>query len=334
MQPSDPEGKITGRIPARRPLPSVRGVVSCVGVVLAGVLLTSCAIAPTKKTSGSREYFSEKEYGVAASPRLVAEGKPVPKGGGRYQVGKPYVVKGKVYKPKEDPDYRAVGLASWYGSAFHGRKTANGELYDMAALTAAHPTLPLPSYARVTNLANDRSVIVRINDRGPFAKGRIIDLSSTAAELLDYKRAGTAKVKVEYVGPARMDGHDREMLLASYRGPNVLNGGDTMIASNPRAPQGRVVLASASSSSRSASSRNERGGRSLDIFGSDRLNPTPVSAPAFVSPPMEGNDPLGPLILRSGFSMSYAPTGRFGSDAHEAVAEMAGNASLRGSLKD
>ena len=121
---------------------------------------------------------------------------------------------------KEDPNYSAVGLASWYGSAFHGRKTANGEIYDMGELTAAHPTLPLPSYVRVTNLANDRSVVVRVNDRGPFAKGRVIDVSASVADMLDFKRAGTAKVKVQYVGPARMDGHDRQMLLASYQGPN------------------------------------------------------------------------------------------------------------------
>lgn len=120
----------------------------------------------------------DPKYGVAASPRVVSSG-PIPKGGGRAMVGKPYKIAGRWYHPKEDPDYVGVGLASWYGDAFHGRKTANGEVYDMNMLSAAHPTMPLPSYARVTNYSNNRSVIVRVNDRGPFAHGREIDLFKT-----------------------------------------------------------------------------------------------------------------------------------------------------------
>src|SRR3989304_1442025 len=102
---------------------------------------------------------------------------PVPKGGGSYQPGKPYQIAGLRYTPQEDPGYDRVGSASWYGELFHGRRTANGEIYDMDRLSAAHPTLPLPIYARVTNLQNNRSIIVRINDRGPYANYRIIDLS-------------------------------------------------------------------------------------------------------------------------------------------------------------
>ncbi|MET3588231.1 rare lipoprotein A [Pseudorhizobium tarimense] len=179
--------------------------------------VASCATteAPKKKTR-SKEYFSEKEYGVKASPRVVSEGRPVPKGGGRFMVGKPYEVKGKTYVPEEDPGYNKSGLASWYGSAFHGRVTANGEIYDKEHLSAAHPTFPLPSYARVTNLETGSSVIVRVNDRGPFHPGRIIDVSSKTADLLDMKRTGTAKVNVQYVGRARMDGHDMPYLMASY----------------------------------------------------------------------------------------------------------------------
>ncbi|WP_394801910.1 septal ring lytic transglycosylase RlpA family protein [Rhizobium halophilum] len=177
----------------------------------------SCATTePPKKKARSKEYFSEKEYGVKASPRVVAEGRPVPKGGGRFVIGKPYEVKGKTYVPKEDPSYNKSGLASWYGSAFHGRLTANGEVYDKNHLSAAHPTFPLPSYARVTNLDTGSSVIVRVNDRGPYHPGRIIDVSSKTADLLDMKRTGTAKVNVEYVGRARMDGHDMPYLMASY----------------------------------------------------------------------------------------------------------------------
>lgn len=179
--------------------------------------LAACNTAPPKKkTVRSKEYFPESVYGVKASPRVVEEGKAVPKGGGRYQVGKPYQVRGKWYEPKEEPGYNKTGLASWYGSAFHGRKTANGEVYDKYHLSAAHPTFPLPSYARVTNIENGTSVVVRVNDRGPFAHGRIIDVSSKTAELLDMKQAGTAKVRVQYVGKARMDGHDMPYLMATY----------------------------------------------------------------------------------------------------------------------
>lgn len=162
-----------------------------------------------------KEYFSEKEYGVKASPRLFT-GRNIPKGGGRDIVGKPYVVKGKRYIPREDKRYDKTGLASWYGSAFHGRMTANGEIYDQYHLSAAHPTFPLPSYARVTNLENGDSVIVRVNDRGPYHPGRIIDLSNKAAEMLEVQNKGTAHVRVQYVGRARMDGHDMPFLMASY----------------------------------------------------------------------------------------------------------------------
>jgi rare lipoprotein A len=182
------------------------------------VTVASCGstrdVAPERKKR-PKEYFSEKEYGVKASPR-VAYGRNVPKGGGRDITGKPYRVKGKWYVPKEEKSYNKTGLASWYGSAFHGRLTANGEVYDQYHLSAAHPTFPLPSYARVTNLENGDSVIVRVNDRGPYHPGRIIDLSNKAAEMLDVQNKGTAPVRVQYVGRARMDGKDMPFLMASY----------------------------------------------------------------------------------------------------------------------
>lgn len=193
-------------------------VFKAAAVVITASLVASCASAPPKKGHG-KEYFPESKYGVKASPRVVEQGKPVPQGGGRYMVGKAYTVKGRVYTPAHDPDYESVGYASWYGSAFHGRRTANGEIYDMDMLSAAHPTMPLPSYARVTNLTNGSSVVVRVNDRGPFERDRVIDLSSMTAELLHVKGHGTAKVKVEYVGPARMEGHDKQMLMATYVPP-------------------------------------------------------------------------------------------------------------------
>ena len=149
--------------------------------------------------------------------RLSPTASRVPRGGGQYLVGRPYTVAGHRYYPAENPSYTAVGMASWYGAAFHGRRTANGEVYDMASLSAAHPTMPLPSYARVTNLGNGYSVIVRVNDRGPYHGGRVMDVSSRVADVLDMKAMGTAKVKVEYVGPAPMEGSDDSQLLASLR---------------------------------------------------------------------------------------------------------------------
>jgi rare lipoprotein A len=220
------------QIPGAKRLEAPQGriLLKAATAVAAAALLASCASAPPKSGKRSKEYFSEKEYGVKASPRVVNHGQPVPQGGGRYMVGKPYTVKGRVYTPRENPRYTATGLASWYGSAFHGRYTANGEVYDMDGLSAAHPTMPLPSYARVTNTSNGRSVVVRVNDRGPYAHDRVIDLSSKTAEVLDMKHHGTVKVKVEYVGPARMEGHDQKMLMATYQGPGSSVSGSTMLA--------------------------------------------------------------------------------------------------------
>lgn len=144
-------------------------------------------------------------------------GEPVPKGGGTYRVGKPYTVAGRRYVPEEDPNYRAEGIASWYGDSFHGRLTANGEVFDMASLTAAHPTLPIPSYARVTNLSNGKSLIVRVNDRGPYHGNRLIDVSNKAAELLEFKGNGVARVRVEYVARAPLEGSDDRQLVATLR---------------------------------------------------------------------------------------------------------------------
>ncbi|MBI3420070.1 MAG: septal ring lytic transglycosylase RlpA family protein [Proteobacteria bacterium] len=117
-------------------------------------------------------------------------------GAGEFKVGNPYSVAGETYYPKEDYSYDETGIASWYGPGFDGRRTANGEVFDPTELTAAHPTLPMPSLVRVTNLDNGRSVVVRINDRGPFAAGRIIDLSQRSAQLLGFEGPGTAKVRV------------------------------------------------------------------------------------------------------------------------------------------
>jgi len=158
----------------------------------------------------------DPRYGVRPSPRVIAEGEEVPKGGGAYMVGKPYRIAGRTYYPSEKP-YAAIGTASWYGSDFHGRRTANGEVFDRASISAAHPTMPLPSYARVTNLRNDRSIVVRVNDRGPYHGGRVMDVSQRVAHALDFHGHGTTQVKVEWMGRADLDGDDDQKLLATLR---------------------------------------------------------------------------------------------------------------------
>lgn len=120
---------------------------------------------------------------------------------GTYKVGNPYQIKGVWYYPAEDPYYDETGIASWYGDPFHGRQTANGEIYDMNDLTAAHKTLPMPVYVRVINLENGRALILRVNDRGPFVEGRIIDVSRRAAQLLGFQDEGIARVRVQVVDP-------------------------------------------------------------------------------------------------------------------------------------
>lgn len=130
----------------------------------------------------------------------------VPRSAGVYKVGNPYQIDNVWYYPHEQPDYDETGIASWYGPTFYGKSTANGEAYDGNALTAAHRTLPMPVNVRVTNLDNGKSIVVRVNDRGPYARGRIIDLSRRAAELLDVVQTGTAKVRVTYLGRADMEG--------------------------------------------------------------------------------------------------------------------------------
>lgn len=171
------------RVPARLLLIALFGIAS--------LSLAGC--------SSKRDPFA----GVG-SPRYEGSG-PLPKGGGRSVVGKPYSVAGVRFVPKLDPNYDRKGFASWYGKQFHRRMTSNGEWFDMEHLTAAHATMPLPSYAKVTNLENGRAIIVRVNDRGPFVGTRIIDMSKRSADVLGFLNQGTAKVRVQYIGPAPND---------------------------------------------------------------------------------------------------------------------------------
>ena len=196
---------------------------------LAGVSVACLALANC--SSGRMAGRVDPRYGVASSARVVGPGEPVPKGGGVYRVGKPYAVAGRVYVPEENINYSATGMASWYGDDFHGRYTANGEVFDMNSISAAHPTLPLPSYVRVTNLANRRSIIVRVNDRGPYTGDRVIDLSVKTAQLLGFYGQGLTRVQVEYVGRAPLEGSDDRKLMATLREGNPAQA-PVQVASN------------------------------------------------------------------------------------------------------
>jgi len=294
----------------------------------AAIVAGACFFLANCASSGKFASRVDPKYGVSSSPRVVAFGEPVPKGGGTYRVGKPYTVAGRVYVPEEDTEYREEGLASWYGNDFHGRLTANGEVFDMASLTAAHPTLPMPCYARVTNLSNGKSLIVRVNDRGPYHGNRLIDVSNKAAELLEFKGNGIARVRVEYVGRAPLEGSDDRQLVATLRTgmpapspsmvrvasarpfvPEIPSSGRPIRGEIPM-PEGRPYslgntsadLASISATSEMSASRRTRSGgrmvenpRAVSYETDDRYMPSlrPVSAYAPV-------DPRGPSELLTG----------------------------------
>jgi rare lipoprotein A len=164
-----------------------------IGVTAVALGLAACATGP-------------RPHATAAAPSGV-------------KVGKPYQVRGVWYTPREQPNYDQTGVGSWYGEQFHNRYTANGEVFDMDRASAAHTTLPLPSLVEVTNLDNGKKMVVRVNDRGPFVDGRIIDLSREAARQLGYERQGTARVRVRYVGPAPTTGTAARTWQASALAP-------------------------------------------------------------------------------------------------------------------
>lgn len=176
---------------------------SLVMLLVSGLVICACA----------------SDVPAVASPQTAAVDPPRQQVS-RFRIGKPYNVAGRVYRPQSDWDYDEEGVASWYGGRFHGRRTASGEVFDKYQLTAAHPTLPLPVIAKITNLENGRSVKVRINDRGPFAHDRLIDVSRAAAEQLGFIDQGTARVRVQVMSEeshALLEGTDREELPAATR---------------------------------------------------------------------------------------------------------------------
>jgi rare lipoprotein A len=200
-------------------------------LLAAAVLIHGCSVAPQKSDTGSVSapttppteapkpggYYKDDGPGDRPLAELLA----IPDAQPRWEplhkyANKKYAALGREYVPDtEYKPYRAVGLASWYGRRFHGKNTSSGEPYDMYAMTAAHPTLPIPSYVRVTNLDNGKSVILRVNDRGPFHKDRLVDLSYTAAHKLDMVRHGSGRVMVESINPDEYQAEQAELAKAA-----------------------------------------------------------------------------------------------------------------------
>jgi len=197
---------ITGYSETLRDAPRTRSRWNLALALFGALALTACA---------------ETEFLVHTAKQL-SRGDTTSTGDGRYKVGSPYQIKGVWYYPAEDFEYSETGIASWYGPGFHGKDTANGETYDQNDLTAAHRTLPMPSAVRVTNLENGRSIVLRINDRGPFARGRIIDVSRRGAQLLGFEKNGVAKVRVDILPDesrqlktAAINGSSRQIQVAA-----------------------------------------------------------------------------------------------------------------------
>ena len=190
------------RRPSRQPAAKRPSAIACAPVLIAAA---SMFLAGCSNDNGSHG-FSPSFTGTDASPRVWNGTGSPPMRRGTYKLGSPYKVAGQTYIPRHEPSYDRTGIASWYGDDFHGRLTANGEVFDMHRLTAAHPTLPLPSLVKVTNLENGRSAVLRVNDRGPFVHNRMIDLSRSSAQALGFLKRGIARVRVTYIGPADLDG--------------------------------------------------------------------------------------------------------------------------------
>jgi rare lipoprotein A len=206
----------------------------------------------------------------------------LPSRGGAYRVGQPYQINGVWYYPREQPDYDETGVASWYGPDFDGRPTADGEMYDMNGLSAAHPTLPLPVNVRVTNLDNGKSIVLRVNDRGPFVNGRIIDVSKHAAELLGFYAQGTAKVRVTYLGRADLPNGQKP----TETPPEIV----TAVAA---APSGKVQMAS------------------LDVPQGAIAVPSPVQTRAMAMPAPAQSRPIAqPLSAAHPVDPAREPTGQ------------------------
>ncbi len=193
-------------------------------------LIALAIVSACSSTSGVNLSANGSRWGAPVKTNFHLGRKERSQRGGKYsptpavsgssahqKIGRPYQISGRTYVPARQDNYDRRGVASWYGAKFHGRKTANGEIFDMNQMSAAHTTLPLPSLVKVTNLNNGRTIIVRVNDRGPFVNDRLIDLSKRAAQELGYERQGTARVRVQYVGPAVSNPRQTNVHRASAR---------------------------------------------------------------------------------------------------------------------
>jgi rare lipoprotein A len=194
---------------------------------------------------GDRAKVLRSFAALALIPLLALAGCSSPAPRSVYKLGQPYQVDGRWYYPEFDPDYDRVGVASWYGEPFHGRPTANGERFDRQSVSAAHPTMPLPSLVRVVNLANHRELVVRVNDRGPFVDDRIIDLSQEAARQLGFERQGLARVRVQFVRLADADGEPPRPTTRRARAPLPERPAapPQLVASGPPTPRVAVTPA-------------------------------------------------------------------------------------------
>lgn len=265
--------------------------------VLAALSLAACA---TPKYDVGRPMVGVRNAAPRPSDMVGPNGKPL------RGTEKPYQINGVWYYPKEDRNYNAVGIGSWYGEQFHNRRTANGEIFDMDIPSAAHKTLPLPSLVEVTNLDNGRRMIVRVNDRGPFVGDRIIDLSKAAAEELGYRRAGVAKVRVKYIGPASKSVFDppRQYARAPTRVEPPVRSFETI-----QEPTQRVQVLAA---------RPEPEWSSAPSLSAPPINPPdPVKSASVVS-----TAPLAPPVTKAGFRVQ---AGAFASreNAEKAVQQLA-----------
>lgn len=218
---------------------------------------------------------AETEFIVHTAKSVGGDNAPAPVGD--YKVGKPYQVRGQWYYPAEDFEYSETGIASWYGPNFHGKPTANGEIFDQNLVTAAHRSLPLPSAVRVTNLENGRAIMLRVNDRGPFARGRIIDLSRRAAQLLGFEKNGTAKVRVEI-----LPDESRRLKLAALNRedggaalPQVASSPREMVVAKPLPNSGQPVQ-TASNTAAGAQTVEPRSGAAIPVL-SKKVEILPVS---------------------------------------------------------
>ena len=275
---------------AAQPFVSARNLAA---LLLAGASLAACATSHPRLAT-----HLPGQTGNGALPSGA---------GGTYKVGQPYQVGGIWYVPREDRNYDATGVASWYGDEFHMKRTANGEVFDMNAVSAAHTTLPMPSLVEVTNLDNGRKLVVRVNDRGPFVGGRLIDLSHEAARQLGYDQKGLANVRVRYVGPAPL-GMDAPVRYAANAPPPQTPSA----AAAPRTPASTPNLYDRPGQAAPAYAAYQPTGPIIPPPGPVAAQPLPPLAAARSAPPPAA---AAPVLAQAGGAYKIQ-AGAFGDEAN------------------